>query len=118
MFRIMINALVVPLVSVGTIFFFIGTLGLLRFPDSYSRIHATTKCDTLGAGTIIIALALYDLALYGLFSLNTIKLLFIMLLIFAYSPTSGHLLARVAFRKGVVPWRKEIEITYREEQMK
>ncbi len=113
MFRLIINALVVPLVAMGTLFFFIGTLGLLRFPDAYSRIHATSKCDTFGAGTILLALTLYDP-----FSLNTLKLLLIMLLIFAYSPTAGHLLARVAFRKGMVPWRKEIEITYREEQMK
>ena len=113
MLRLVINALVAPLICLGVLFFCIGTLGLLRFPDAYCRIHATTKCDTFGAGSILLALALYDL-----FSFNTLKLVLIMALIFAYSPTAGHLLARVAFRKGMVPWRKEIKITYREEQMK
>ncbi len=113
MFRVMINSLVVPLVAMGTLFFLIGTLGLLRFPDAYSRIHATTKCDTFGAGTILLALVLY-----APFSMNSLKLLVLVLLIFAYSPTAGHILARVAFRKGMVPWRKEVEITYREGQMK
>ena len=38
------------LVIAGAAFFFIGTLGLLRFPDFYTRVHAVTKCDALGAG--------------------------------------------------------------------
>lgn len=113
MLRIMTHSLVVPLVAVGTFFFFIGTLGLIRFPDTYSKIHAVSKCDTFGAGTILLALTLYDP-----FSLNTLKLMVILFLIFVYSPTAGHLLARVAFRKGMAPWRKEVEIKYREEQMK
>ncbi|MBI5788451.1 MAG: monovalent cation/H(+) antiporter subunit G [Candidatus Schekmanbacteria bacterium] len=113
MLRIIINSLVIPLVALGTFFFIIGTLGLMRFPDSYSRIHATTKCDTFGAGSILTALALYDPL-----SMKTLKLLVIFVLVFAYSPTAGHLLARVAFRKGRTPWRKKLEIKYRNEMIK
>lgn len=113
MLRVLIDSLVIPLVAVGSFFFLIGTLGLLRFPDTYSRIHVTSKCDTFGAGTILLALTLYEPV-----SLNTLKIVFLLFLIFVYSPTAGHLLARAAFRKGMVPWRKEVEITYRDEQLK
>lgn len=47
-----------PLLLGGTFFFVAGTLGLLRFPDIYSRLHAVTKADTLGLGLIVLGLCL------------------------------------------------------------
>ena len=46
----------VLLVSAGTIFFLAGTVGLLRFPDSLTRLHALTKADNLGLGLIVLGL--------------------------------------------------------------
>jgi multicomponent Na+:H+ antiporter subunit G len=46
------------LLATGVIFFAAGTLGLLRFPDVYSRLHAVTKADNLGLGFLVAALAL------------------------------------------------------------
>lgn len=46
-----------PLLT-GAVFFVAGTLGLLRFPDLFSRLHAVTKADTLGLGLIILGLSL------------------------------------------------------------
>jgi len=43
----------------GLFFFFVGTVGLIRLPDVLTRMHATTKCDTLGAGLIVVGVVLY-----------------------------------------------------------
>lgn len=43
-------------VSMGSLFFFAGTLGLLRFPDTLTRLHALTKADNLGLGLIVLGL--------------------------------------------------------------
>ena len=45
------------LTSVGMIFFFAGTVGLIRFPDTFSRLHALTKADNVGLGCLILGLA-------------------------------------------------------------
>ena len=86
----------------GTFFFFTGTIGYLRFPDFYSRMHATGKCDTLGA-----LLCLTGLALYTGFSLTSIKLIFIAVFVFLTSPTATHALLRGAFDSEVEPWTKD-----------
>ena len=93
------DALVVALMCAGAFFFFAGTLGMLRFPDFYARTHASTKCDTVGAGSILFALAL----LSG-FEPDALKLLLLAALILLTSPTAGHALSRAAFRTGLEPW--------------
>jgi monovalent cation/proton antiporter MnhG/PhaG subunit len=55
----LVHALTIALACAGGLFFLAGTLGLLRLPDFYSRVHAVTKCDTVGAGAILLALALH-----------------------------------------------------------
>lgn len=52
------DALAVLAVSAGAFFFLAGTVGLLRFPDALSRLHALTKADNLGLGLIVLGLAL------------------------------------------------------------
>lgn len=47
-----------PLLLAGVFFFVAGTVGMLRFPDVYSRLHAVTKADTLGLGLVVAALSL------------------------------------------------------------
>lgn len=98
------DALVVVFACVGAFFFLVGTLGLLRFPDYYSRTHATTKCDTVGAGSILLALAL----LRGL-EPDMPKLLLLAGLVLLSSPTAGHALSRAAYRTGLKPWLKREE---------
>lgn len=53
------DVLTVFAVSAGAFFFLAGTVGLLRFPDSLSRLHALTKADNLGLGLIVLGLALH-----------------------------------------------------------
>ncbi|MBS3778958.1 MAG: monovalent cation/H(+) antiporter subunit G [Desulfovermiculus sp.] len=53
---ILLQALSVLLCLVGGVFFLGGTVGLLRFPDTYSRLHALTKADNLGLGFVVLGL--------------------------------------------------------------
>lgn len=86
------------LLGAGGFFCTVGALGLLRMPDFYTRMHAASVTDTLGAGFILLGLALQA----GL-TLVTVKLVFIGLLIFFASPTATHALAKAALTRGVEP---------------
>ncbi len=78
----------------GGIFFFVaGTLGLLRFPDLYSRLHALTKADNLGLGLIVLGLTLQAESIAAV-----LKLLLIWLLALAASATSCYLIAGATLR--------------------
>lgn len=86
---------------VGVVFFIGGTVGLLRCPDLYSRLHPATKCDTVGACSITLALALQtglDMAVF--------KLIAVVFLLLLTSAPSGHAIGRSAFKSRVVPWHK------------
>lgn len=77
---------------IGGLFFFgVGSFGLLRLPDALSRLHATAKSDTLGAGLILAACALY----FGL-DPATFKILIIAAFVFLSTPVAAHLVARTA----------------------
>jgi multicomponent Na+:H+ antiporter subunit G len=87
--------------AVGAFFMITGALGLLRFPDFYTRLHATGKCDTLGEVLIIFGCMLYQ----G-WSFITIKLFFLILFIFIANPVGTHAIMKAAYVTGVKPWRK------------
>jgi multicomponent Na+:H+ antiporter subunit G len=76
-----------------------GGIGLLRFPDFYTRLHAAGVTDTLCAGLFLSGLALQ----FG-FSLASAKLAMIFFFLLFTSPTGCNALARTAWRAGLVPW--------------
>jgi multicomponent Na+:H+ antiporter subunit G len=84
-------------VSAGAFFFLAGTVGLLRFPDTLTRLHALTKADNLGLGLIVLGL-LPRAGLSG-----GLKLVFIWLLVLLASSSASQLIARVAHRAGREP---------------
>lgn len=86
----------------GVPFFLSGTVGLLRFPDIYTRLHALTKADNVGLGMIVVGLVLQAADLF-----TVAKLLFIWFLVLVASSASCHLIARRAIQKGIVPWSSE-----------
>lgn len=88
----------------GSFFCIVGGIGLLRFPDFYTRTHASGVTDTLGAGLMIAGMMLQS----GL-SLNTARLMFILLLLYLTSATSTHALAKAALRNGLQPLLKQKE---------
>ena len=98
---IVIDYLSAALLIGGAIFFLAGTLGLLRFPDVYTRLHALTKADNLGLGLMITGLALQaeTWAAAG-------KLLLIWLLVLLAGASVAHLIANGALRKGIRLWKR------------
>lgn len=84
------------LLVAGGIFCVIGAIGMLRMPDFFTRLHAASVIETLGAGLLITGMMLQ-----AGFTLITVKLLFIALLIFFTSPTATHALARAAIHRGI-----------------
>lgn len=83
---------------VGGIFCIVGAVGLLRMPDFYTRMHAASVIDTLGAGLVLVGLMLQ-----AGFTLVAVKLMIVGMLIFLASPTATHALARSAMLRGLKP---------------
>lgn len=81
----------VALLAFGVVFLLGGTIGLIRLPDLYCRAHAVSKCDSAGAGALLLGLLLYD----GV-AVDDLRLLLLVLLILLSSPTTAHALARAA----------------------
>ncbi|SHM53164.1 multicomponent Na+:H+ antiporter subunit G [Caldanaerovirga acetigignens] len=77
---------------IGIFFFIVSTVGVVRLPDLYSRLHAATICDTLGLGFVTLSLAMR----YGI-SIESLKLLFIVALIWIANPVAAHLISKVAY---------------------
>lgn len=90
------------LMVVGACFFFAGTVGLLRFPDVYTRLHALTKADNLGLGFVTAGLALDAEDVMVVLELGIIWALVLL-----SSSITGQLIARAALAHGVKPWRPE-----------
>jgi multicomponent Na+:H+ antiporter subunit G len=86
--------------AAGSFFMIVGTVGLLKFPDFYSRLHATGKCDTLGQILIIIGCMTYE----GL-TFITIKLFFVSAFYLLVGPTATHALIKAAYTSGLPVWK-------------
>ncbi len=89
----------IVLVTLGAFFMFIGSLGIIRLPDFYSRTHAIGKSDTLG-----IMLVLSGIAFYDGFTVSSIKLIIAIIFVALANPTGSHAIARAAYRFGLKPW--------------
>ena len=88
-------------VGAGAFFYLAGTVGLLRFPDTLTRLHALTKADNLGLGLIVIGLLPHVDGVMGM-----LKLVAIWLLVMLSSADAGQLVARAArraLRRGPPP---------------
>jgi multicomponent Na+:H+ antiporter subunit G len=92
----MIDIVSSALLVLGAGFFFAGTVGLLRFPDVYCRLHALTKADNLGLGCIVLAMALQADGLA-----TTLKLLLVWPLTLLASATLSYAIAARAYALGV-----------------
>jgi len=91
----------VLLIGTGALFFFAGTMGLLRLPDVYARLHALSKVDNLGLGFVVAGLMLQSGTVAG-----ALKLALIWIFALVSSAVASHLVARYAMRQGIAPWRR------------
>jgi len=104
----MLNIVVTILLASGLIFFAGGAVGIIRFPDFYSRLHPAGKLDTMGLLMSMTALALYTLSDFSVTSiLTSIKIVMIVIFVFITSPTATHAILDAGVRAGLLPWSKE-----------
>lgn len=99
--------IIILLVS-GLIFFTGGSVGIIRFPDFYSRLHPAGKLDTAGHVLTMSAMALYTLQELSIASLLTaFKIILIVTFVFFTSPAATHAIIDAGVRAGLKPWTKE-----------
>lgn len=104
----MIDILAMVLMIGGLVFFAGGAVGILRFPDFYSRLHPAGKLDTAGHFMMMSGMALYtaqELTLHS--TLTAIKMLLIVLFVYITSPTATHAILDAGVRGGLDHWSKK-----------
>ena len=87
-------ALIVP----GLFFLVVGSIGMLRLPTVFARAHALSVTDSLGAVLVLAGLAVYE----G-FSMNSLKILIVLALVYMLNPVIAHATIRAAYRAGLRP---------------
>lgn len=97
---IILNLVISLFVLSGAFFLLSGAIGVVRFPDIYTRLHAATKASTLGIAGVLIGAFLF---LYISHSIVSGKLLLAIVFTLLTAPVSGHMISRAAHRSGVKP---------------
>lgn len=97
-----LELLIVALAAGGVFFGFVAAVGVIRLPDLYTRAHAASKSDTLGAVLSLAAVAL----VFGA-DVATVKAVFLVAFMFITNPTAAHAIARAAYDQGIEPWSTE-----------
>lgn len=92
------TVLAIVLILIGLAFLVVGSIGMLRLPDVFTRAHALSLTDSLGALFVMGGLAVYE----G-FSTNLLKILVVLGLIYLLNPVIAHATVRAAYRSGLRP---------------
>jgi len=98
------------LIAIGILFDIFGCIGLVRFPDVYNRLQASTKCVTLGTILLLLGVA----AISGLGPISA-KAITCAVFILITSPTAAHAIAKGAYSSGVKLWEKSVVDKYAEQ---
>lgn len=94
----MIETIAIALMIIGTAFTIVSSIGLVRLPDFYTRMHGPTKAATLGVGCVLLAAVVYFTFGQGQFS---IRELLAIIFIFMTSPVGSHMITKAALKKNV-----------------
>ncbi len=89
-------------IVVGLFFLVVAAVGMVRLPDVFTRSHAVSLTDSLGALFLLTGLALYQ----GL-GTNLLRILLVLVILYLLNPVIAHATVRAAFRAGVKPWSRE-----------
>ncbi|GEL77510.1 monovalent cation/H(+) antiporter subunit G [Tenuibacillus multivorans] len=111
----MIDIIISILLLCGTFLALSGSIGILRFPDIYTRLHAATKSATLGVAGVLLGAFLFLYIENGIISG---KLLLGIIFILITAPVSGHMISRAAHNTGVELWKHSIRDELKEEEEK
>jgi multicomponent Na+:H+ antiporter subunit G len=104
------DIIVILLTMSGLLFFLATTIGILRFPDFYTRMHAAGKGDTLSSLLMLLALVLFNLHEFNIANLLlAVKIILIIVFIFMASPTATHAIIDAGYESGLLPWIKKQE---------
>lgn len=104
----MLDTLVILFIAVGLFFFFGTTIGIIRFPDFYTRTHAAGKGDTLSVMLMLFGLALYNLHHPSLEALLVSgKIILICVVVFIASPTATHAIMDAGYESKVRHWSRD-----------
>jgi len=96
------SLIAIALILAGLFFLVVAAIGMLRLPDVFTRSHALSLTDSLGAFLVLAGLAIYQ----G-FSLNLLKILVVLALLYLLNPVVSHATIRAALRSGLKPWARE-----------
>lgn len=99
--NLVLNTAAIALVALGLLTMLVGSIGIIRLPDFFTRTHAASMVDTVGIIFLLIGLAVYEGG-----TLNSAKLALAICFIAMTNPVAIHTLARAAIRMGVKPWQK------------
>lgn len=94
------------LVLIGSLFFLFGSIGLVRMPDLYNRMQASTKTTTLGVLSFLVGMGLMELEWIT-------KLLIIALFVVLTAPVGASALARASYKHGIKLWKKSVVDKYK-----
>ena len=99
----------IALIITGLFFFLAGAIGVIRFPDFYSRLHPAGMLDSMGLLLSMAGIALFTLFHHG-FSiaslLTSLKIMLIVVFVYITSPTATHAIIDAGMRAGLKPWTK------------
>lgn len=107
----MIDVIGYILVAIGILFDIFGCIGLVRFPDVYNRLQASTKCVTLGTILLLIGVAIISAS-----GPTSAKALICAVFILITSPTAAHAIAKGSYSSGVPLWEKSVVDKYAKEE--
>ena len=96
------------LIICGFVFFLGGSIGMLRLPDFYARLHAAGMLDTMGLFLTMGGLALYVAHDFSMGNfLSALKIILIVVFVFITSPTATHAIVDAGVRAGLKPWTRK-----------
>jgi multicomponent Na+:H+ antiporter subunit G len=96
------QGVMITLILLGLFFLIVSAIGMVRLPDVYTRSHALGITDTLGVGLVLSALAFHQ----GL-TIDAVKTVLILVLLYHLNPVISHATVRAALRAGQKPWTRQ-----------
>ena len=99
-------------IILGTFFILAGSIGVIRLPDVYCRMHAATKSITLGVASVMIAAIVYFFVYYG-YGFSGKNILAVIFLIIT-APAAAHMISRAAYHIGVPIWEGSVTDEFKE----